>query len=79
MDEGRARELAPLQFEEATQSLLNQELTARELEGLLRHPHSSVRGAALLACLDYPTAARTRALRTVAPWALELPRGRRGT
>ncbi len=76
MDEARVRELAPPQYEEATKALLCQDLAGKELEALLRHPHSAVRGTAILECLDRPTARRTRALKAAAPWALELPRAR---
>lgn len=76
MDEAHVRELAPPQFEEATSALLRQELTRQEIEMLLRHPNSAVRGTAILECLDHPTRQRTRALQSAAPWALELPRAR---
>jgi hypothetical protein len=75
--EEEAREIAPLQFEEATTALFRQELSQRELTSLLRSPHSGVRGTALLECLDHPTRERTNALIEVAPWALTLPRARR--
>lgn len=79
MDEPRARELAPLQFAEATRALLKQELTQAELEGLLRSDNAVVRGTALLECVDRPSATRTGALRAAAPWALELPAARKAT
>jgi len=76
MDEARARELAPPEFEEATKALLRQDLTEQELERLLYHPNLVVRGRTVLACLDQPTPEGTKALQTAAPWALELPRAR---
>jgi hypothetical protein len=79
MDEARVRELAPPQFEEATKALLRQELTLEELEALLRHSNSAVRGTAILEYLDRPTGQRTRALKAAAPCALELPRAKRCT
>lgn len=74
MDAAKARELAPIVFDEATRSLLRQELNQEELAALLRSPHPAVRGSALLGCLDEPTAARAAALKEVVPWAAELPR-----
>lgn len=76
MEEAQARELAPLMYEDATRSLLRQELTQAEIEGLLRSPHSAVRGTALQECVDLPTRTRNAALRNVAPWALQLPRAK---
>ena len=73
MSEGAARELAPLQFEEATRSYFRQKLTREEVETALTSPNTAVRGTAVLICLDEPTALRTAALRARAPWALELP------
>jgi hypothetical protein len=75
MDEAQARELSPPQFEEATKALLRQDLSGDELKSLLRSPHSVVRGTAILECIDHPRVERTAALREVAPWSLDLPRG----
>ena len=72
MDEAKAREIAPLQYEEATSALLKQDLSQVELEALLRSLRSDVRGTAILHCLDHPTPARTAALKAAAPWALTL-------
>jgi len=74
MDEAAARELGPLQYEEATRALLRQELAQAELEALLRSPNLAVRGPAIIECLDHPSRRRTLALKSAAPWALELPR-----
>jgi len=74
MDAMAARELGPVQFEDATRALLRQDLSRAEIESLLRSPHSAVRGTAILEYLDHPTADRTRALKGATPWALELPR-----
>lgn len=74
MDPARARELAPLLYEDATRALLRQKLTRAEIESLLRSPLTDVRGTASLECLDHPNRDRTAALRAAAPWALELPR-----
>jgi hypothetical protein len=76
MPEAAARELGPLQFDEATRAALKQDLSRQEIEGLLRSPHSAVRGVAIQECLDHSNGNRRRALRAVAPWALELPRAR---
>jgi hypothetical protein len=65
------------QFEEATKALLRQRLHAAEILRLLGSPNPSVRGTAILECLDHPTPDRTAALRQAAPWALALPRARR--
>jgi len=76
MSEAEARELAPPQFEEATRGLLKQDLTGSEMLALLRHPHSGVRGTAILEFIDRPTPPRRQALKEAAPWALELPAAR---
>ena len=78
MSEAEARELSIPQFEEATRALLQYQLDQAELADLLRSPNRSVRGRAILECLDHPTRARTRALGNIAPWALDLPRARAG-
>jgi hypothetical protein len=52
-------------------------VVARELEALLQSTNTAVRGTTILECLDHPTQARTAALRSVAPWALELPHAKR--
>ncbi len=77
LSESAARELSVPQFEEATRSLFRQELRPPELEGLLRSANPAVRGAAILECLDHPNRQRAAALRTSAPWALDLPRARK--
>ncbi len=63
---------APL-VEEATRALLQQPLGEADLRALLRHPHSAVRGTAILECVDRPNAERRRVLGHEAPWALSLP------
>ena len=77
LEEAAARELAPLQYEEATRALLRQDLTHADLEALLRSPNLAVRGPAVVECLDHPTRRRTAALKAAAPWALDLPRAQR--
>jgi hypothetical protein len=72
LSETQAREMSVPQFETATSALLRHGLSRAELVGLLRSTNSSVRGAAILECLDHPTRERTRALRETAPWALGL-------
>ena len=74
MDEATAGKSAIPLFEEATQALLRQEITTGELEELLRSTNSTVRGAAILACLDDPTASHVSSLVKVMPWTQELPR-----
>jgi hypothetical protein len=76
MPEAQAREIAPLQYEEAAKSLFRQKLSQAETETLLRSPNSAVRGTAVLECLDRPTNLRTAALNAAAPWALDLPRAK---
>ena len=73
LPEARARELAPLQYEEATRGLLNQDLPRAEIEQLLRSGNLAVRGAAILTCVDEPAPVRTAALRGAVPWASSLP------
>jgi glycerophosphoryl diester phosphodiesterase len=77
MDEAKAREIAPLLFEDATKALLRQALMVEEIQSLLQSQRSAVRGTTILECLDHPTKDRTAALKAVAPWALELPVARR--
>ena len=77
MSEVAARELSPPQFEEATKALFRQTLTEQELKHLLRSPQSSVRGSAILECVDHSSLDGKAALREVAPWALDLPRAKR--
>jgi hypothetical protein len=77
MSEAAARELSPPQFEEATKALLRQKLTRQELKTVLRSPHSSARGTAVLECVDHPSPNRSAALREAALWALDLPRAKR--
>jgi hypothetical protein len=73
MDEAKAREMAPILFEDATRAYLKQHLTLDELKALLTSRHSSVRGTAILEYLDHPSPERKRALSEAAPWALSLP------
>jgi hypothetical protein len=77
LDDAEARQFAPPMFEEATQALLRQDLTPDELKALLQSTNTAVRGTTILQCLDHPTRVRTAALRSVAPWALELPHAKR--
>lgn len=74
MDEAMASKLGPPLFEEATRAMLGQQVTAEELEGLLRSTNSAVRGAALLVCLDGGPASRTSLLEKIISWTRELPR-----
>jgi hypothetical protein len=64
---------APL-FEEATRALLRQELTADEVQCLLRSTNPTVRGTTILVCLDDQTASRDSSLVKIMPWTRELPR-----
>jgi hypothetical protein len=74
LDDKASREAGPDYRSDAVEAVLNQKLTRAEIEELLRSPHTAIRGAAILQCLDHPTPDRTTALRAVAPWALDLPR-----
>jgi len=74
LNEDQARQLAPPMFAEAARALLRQNLMRDELKAVLQSPNTGVRGTAILECLDHPTRARTAALKSVTPWALELPR-----
>ncbi len=73
LDETAAARYGPLQYEAATGALLQQTLTWNEIAALLRHPNLSVRGTALTVCVDQSNDSRRQALRTSAPWALDLP------
>lgn len=74
VDEATAKEIPMFKLETATRALMNQDLTVEEIIRLLTHPSATVKGPAILICLDHPTEARTTALRTACPWALDLPR-----
>lgn len=54
---------------------LRYELPSSELEKLLTHRNRAVQATAVQYCLDHVTSATDAALKSVAPWALELPRG----
>jgi hypothetical protein len=72
-DEAAAKKIPDFKLEAATLGVMNQDLTAEEIEGLLKHPSAIVRGAAILKCLDHPSPARIAALKAVTPWVLDLP------
>ncbi len=74
LGEGEARALAPELHDLAARALLRQELSSKQLEGLLRSRSSVVRGTAILDCLDRASDAREAALKACQPWALALPR-----
>jgi glycerophosphoryl diester phosphodiesterase len=73
MDKQTAEKFAPLLFEEATRALLHQKVTPQELQELLQSTNSSVRGTAILMCLDSQTPSRTFLLEKIVPWTRELP------
>lgn len=74
MDETAAGKFSMPQFEEATLALLRQNITAKQLQELLRSTNSAVRGTAVLACLDDRMAGHAALLGEILPWARELPR-----
>lgn len=59
-------------YEEATRALMRQTIDWSGIAELLRSPNSTVRGTALLECLDHPTDERRLALRKAASWAVGL-------
>lgn len=71
-----AARFGPLEYADATRSLLAQVLMWDEIAELVRSPIPAVRGTAILECLDHPTEDRRRALQAGAPWALQLPSAR---
>ena len=73
-DEAAAGKSAAPVFEEATRAFLRGEVTAEELQGLLRSANSAVRGTTILACLDDGNASHTSLLEKILPWTQELPR-----
>jgi len=77
LDEKAARELAPPLQQVATRSLFRQTLVRPEIKALLRHRLSSVRGTAILDCLDHLMPGREAALNAAAPRACDLPRARK--
>jgi len=74
MDVANAGRFAGPMSEEATRALLRHNVTAEELESLLRSANSAVRGTTILACLDDRTASRASSLAKIVPWTQELPR-----
>ncbi len=70
----RAQAFGQPHFAEATRALLRQRLDWTEIASLLRSPNTTVRGTAILECLDGYTEERGMALQSAAPWALQLPR-----
>ena len=74
MEETPSAESGPRFFEEATRALLRQNLAWDSIARLLRSPNPSVRGTALLECLDWPNEERRKALTAATGWALALPR-----
>jgi len=77
MDEATAGKSASPAFEEATRALLRQEVTADEVQCLLRSTNPAVRGTTILVCLDDQTASRDSSLVKIMPWTRELPRAGR--
>jgi len=73
MDEETAGKFAPPLFEEATRALLHQQVTAEEVRGLLQSTNSSVRGTAILVCLNGRTDSHLSLLGKIIPWTRELP------
>lgn len=74
MSEERARELAPIQFVEATKAVWKHDLNRQEIEELLKSPNSDVRGTALLLSIDHPQGDARELLKVHYPWAVNLPR-----
>ena len=74
MSEEQVSEFTPPLFDQATRSLLQQDLSATELRALLESKNTTVRGSTILECLDHPSKERTACLRAITPWALQLPR-----
>jgi hypothetical protein len=70
----RAQAFGQPHFAEATRALLRQRLDWTEITALLHSPNTTVRGTAILECLDGYTEERGMALQSAAPWALQLPR-----
>jgi glycerophosphoryl diester phosphodiesterase len=74
LSQEEAANFGPAQSAEATQALLCQNLSRAEIVELLRSPNPTVRGTAILGCIDDLTDRRREALADAAPWALALPR-----
>ena len=72
MDGATASKSSPPLFEAATRALMAQDLTSDELRHVLQSTNSAVRGAAILECLDHPTASRRSCSRAVMPWIEDL-------
>lgn len=61
-------------FEAATRARLRHPMIEDEVEGLLRSANPTIRGTAMLVCLDDQTPDRAGLLGKVMPWTRELPR-----
>lgn len=72
LDEASARKLCIPMYADATKSLLKQRVSVSEICELLRSPNRTIRGTAILECLDHPSKERTESLKVV-PWVHELP------
>lgn len=66
----------PAQYEAAARALLRQRSSWSKTASVLRSTNLTVRGAALLECLDHYTEERGLAVRGALPWAAGLPRAR---
>ena len=77
LDDDALNRLGYPRLDEATASLLRQDLSRAEIESLIQSPRRHVRGRTVQRCLDNRTRAGNAALRSTHPWALVLPRAPR--
>jgi hypothetical protein len=73
-DEEKVRQWSWPQYVRATWALMRYPLTAQQMDALLGHARSDVRGTAIIECLAEPDGRYDPALEKSAAWALKLPR-----
>ena len=73
-DEEKVGQWSWPQYVRAAWALVRYQLTAQQMNVLLSHARSDVRGAALIECLAQPDGRYDLALEQSASWALKLPR-----
>ena len=73
-DEETVRQWSWPQYVRATWALTRYPLTVQQMEALLKHERSDVRGTAIVECLAEQNGRYDAALKKSAPWTLDLPR-----
>ena len=74
MDEEKVRQWSWPHYVRATWAIMRYPLTVQQMDALLSHARSDVRGTAIIECLAQPDGRYDPALEKSASWALKLPR-----